>query len=275
MELSEIEQNVNKIKELLKSNDFDEVNKGLDLLKKLDENEVYEKLLEGCGVDELGKLINKNKEISDYLVCVLSSLSNSPNAKEIAIGIQNNHIEIKLHSHHKIKEQIDKLANISNIHIHLQNFEDYKSLILKGSEPISEEEFKTSKEFNAVIWYDVNNYGQAPFLGNLNDLFNLLKECEISDLGEGNIVDSVYEPLVDTDLSMWSSIEEYSDVKWYSDESRSIEVQLSEEEKKEVDCYELYTEADQVDGTEAYIVKGGLLKIGIYFDNKFITLWNR
>ena len=42
MELSEIEQNVNKIKELLKSNDFDEVNKGLDLLKKLDENEVYE-----------------------------------------------------------------------------------------------------------------------------------------------------------------------------------------------------------------------------------------
>ena len=37
MELSEIEQNVNKIKELLKSNDFDEVNKGLDLLKKLDD----------------------------------------------------------------------------------------------------------------------------------------------------------------------------------------------------------------------------------------------
>jgi hypothetical protein len=74
---------------------------------------------------------------------------------------------------------------------------------------------------------------------------------------------------------MWSSIEEYSDVKWYSDESCSLEVQLSEEEKREVDCYELYTEADQVDGTEAYIVKGGLLKISIFFDNKFITLWNR
>ena len=317
MEPAEIEENVNKIKELLKSEDFDVVNNGLEILKSLNEEAVYEKLLEGCGVNEEGELVNEKKEISDYLVCVLSSLSNSPKAKEIAIGIQNNHIEIKLHSHHKIKEQIDKLANISNVLIHLQNFEDYKSLILKGSEPISEEEFKTSKEFiaaaqslykkssytfveiniaksgyaceetitgskwdknyefNAVIWYDVNNYGQAPFLGNLNDLFNILKECEISDLGEGNIVDSDYEPLVDTDLSMWSSIEEYSDVKWYSDESRSVEVQLSEEEKREVDCYELYTEADQVEGTEAYIVKGGLLKIGVYFDNKFITLWNR
>jgi hypothetical protein len=317
MEPTEIDQNVNEIKELLKSEDFDVVNTGLELLKALNENEVYDELLEGCGVNEEGNLVNEKEVISDYLVCVLSSISYGKTAKAIITGIANNHIEIKLHSHHKIKEQIDKLDSISNIHIHLQNFEDYKSLILKGSEPISEEEFKTSKEFiaaaqslykkssytfveiniaksgyaceenitgskwdknyefNAVIWYDVNNYGQAPFLGNLNDLFNLLKECEISDLGEGNIVDSDYEPLVDTDLSMWSSIEEYSDVKWYSDESRSIEVQLSEEEKKEVDCYELYTEADQVDGTEAYIVKGGLLKIGIYFDNKFITLWNR
>ena len=50
----------------------------------------------------------------------------------------------------KIKEQIDKLLSISNIHIHLQNFEDYKSLILKGSEPISEGEFKTSKDFIAA-----------------------------------------------------------------------------------------------------------------------------
>jgi hypothetical protein len=317
MEPSEIEQNVNKIKELLKSEDFDVINTGLELLQELDATEVYEELLEGCGVNEEGKLVNEKKEISDYLVCTLSSLSDGKTAKEIITGIANNHIEIKLHSRHKTKEQIDKISNITNLHIHLQNFEDYKSFILKDSEPISEEEFKTSKEFieaaqslykkssytfveiniaksgyaceetitgskwdksyefNAVIWYDVNNYGQAPFLGNLNDLFNLLKECEISDLGEGNIVDSDYEPLVDTDLSMWSSIEEYSDVKWYSDESRSVEVQLSEEEKREVDCYELYTEADQVDGTEAYIVKGGLLKIGIYFDNKFITLWNR
>jgi hypothetical protein len=291
MEPSEIEQNVNKIKELLVSEDFDVCNTGLELARSLDEPAVYEKLLEGCGVNEEGKLVNEKKEISAYLVCVLSSLSDGKTAKEIITGIANNHIEIKLHSHHKIKEQIDKLLIISNIHIHLQNFEDYKSLILKGSEPISEGEFKTSKdfiaaaqslykrssytfveiniaksgyaceetikgskwdknyEFNAVIWHDVNNYGQAPFLGNLNDLFNLLKECEISDLGEGNIVDSDYEPLVDTDLSMWSSIEEYSDVKWYSDESCSIEVQLSEEEKREVDCYELY--------------------------NKFITLWNR
>ena len=317
MSPSEIEENVNKIKELLKSDDFGVVNTGLELARSLDEDAVYEKLLEGCGVSEEGKLVNEKKEISDYLVCALSSISNGKTAKEIIIGIEKNHIEIKLHSRHKIKEQIDNISNITNLHIHLQNFEDYKSFILKGSEPISEEEFKTSKEFmaaaqtlhknssynfveiniaksgyaceetiigskwdknyefNAVIWYDVNNYGQAPFLGNLNDLFNLLKEFEISDLGEGNIVDSDYEPLIDTDLSMWSSVEEYSDVKWYSDESLSEEVQLSEEEEREVDCYELYNEADQVDGTEAYIVKGGLLKIGIYFDKKMITLWNR
>ena len=316
MEPAEIEQNVNKIKELLKSEDFDVVNTGLELLKSLNENIIYEKLLEGCSVDGEGKLVNEKKEISDYLVCVLSSISNVKTAKEIIIGIEKNHTEIKLHSSNKIKEQIDKLTDINNLHILFQNFENYKSFILKGSEPISEE-FKTSKEFmataqnlyknssynfveiniaksgyaceetikgskwdknyefNAVIWYDVNNYGQAPFIGNLNDLFNLLKEFEISDLGEGNIVDSDYEPLVDTDLSMWSSVEEYSDVKWYSDESLSKEVQLSEEEKREVDCYELYNEADQVDGTEAYIVKGGLLKIGIYFDKKMITLWNR
>jgi hypothetical protein len=150
MEPSEIEQNVNKIKELLVSEDFDVCNTGLELARSLDEPAVYEKLLEGCGVNEEGKLVNEKKEISAYLVCVLSSLSDGKTAKEIITGIANNHIEIKLHSHHKIKEQIDKLLIISNIHIHLQNFEDYKSLILKGSEPISEGEFKTSKDFIAA-----------------------------------------------------------------------------------------------------------------------------
>ena len=56
MEPSEIEQNVNKIKELLKSEDFDVVNTGLELLQELDAIEVYEELLEGCGVNEEGEL---------------------------------------------------------------------------------------------------------------------------------------------------------------------------------------------------------------------------
>ena len=83
MEPSEIEQNVNKIKELLKSEDFDVVNTGLELLQELDATEVYEELLEGCGVNEEGKLVNEKKEISDYFICALSSFSEGPRAKEI------------------------------------------------------------------------------------------------------------------------------------------------------------------------------------------------
>tara|TARA_B100000768_G_C11226439_1_gene353015 strand:- start:91 stop:960 length:870 start_codon:yes stop_codon:yes gene_type:complete len=87
MEPSQIEQNVNKIKGLLKSEDFDVVNTGLELLKELDENEVYEKLLDGCSVDEEGWLVNEKKEISANLVCFLSSMSNVKIAKEIKANL--------------------------------------------------------------------------------------------------------------------------------------------------------------------------------------------
>ena len=83
MEPSEIEQNVNKIKELLKSEDFDVVNTGLELLQELDAIEVYEELLEGCGVNEEGELVNENQEISDYMVCFFSSMSDLQTAKLI------------------------------------------------------------------------------------------------------------------------------------------------------------------------------------------------
>ena len=89
MESSEIKKNVNKIKELLKSEDFDVVNTGLELVRSLDEEAVYEKLLEGCGVNEEGKLVNEKKEISDYLVCSLSSISNGRKAKEILDNVTN------------------------------------------------------------------------------------------------------------------------------------------------------------------------------------------
>jgi hypothetical protein len=58
------------------------VNTGLELLQELDSTEVYEELLEGGGVTEEGKLVNEKKEISDYLVCTLSSLSDGKTAKE-------------------------------------------------------------------------------------------------------------------------------------------------------------------------------------------------
>ena len=83
MESSEIDQNVHKIKELLKSEDFDVVKSGLDLAQVLNEEAIYEKLLKGCGVNEEGKLVYEKKRLNTYLICVLSSLSNGTIAKEI------------------------------------------------------------------------------------------------------------------------------------------------------------------------------------------------
>ncbi len=43
------------------------VNSGLDLAQALNEEAIYEKLLEGCGVDKEGKLVNEKKEISEFI----------------------------------------------------------------------------------------------------------------------------------------------------------------------------------------------------------------
>tara|TARA_B110000114_G_scaffold132045_1_gene138277 strand:- start:40 stop:1113 length:1074 start_codon:yes stop_codon:yes gene_type:complete len=110
MEPSEIEQNTNKIKELLKSKDFDVVNTGLELLQELDATEVYEELLEGCGVTEEGKLVNEKKEISDYLVCTLSSLSDGPKAKKI-----KEKLTILNLSDDRNLRDVDVLYNFTNI----------------------------------------------------------------------------------------------------------------------------------------------------------------
>ena len=110
MSSSEIEENVNKIKELLKSEDFGVVNTGLELVRSLDEEAVYEKLLEGCSVNEEGKLVNEKKEISDYLVCSLASISNGQKAKEILDNVTN----LDLSSDESINN-VDGLANLTNI----------------------------------------------------------------------------------------------------------------------------------------------------------------
>ena len=83
MESSEIEQNVNKIKELLKSEDFSKQSAGLHLAKSLNEAAIYEKLLDGCGVDKNGGLIYDYKKLSCYAICALSSQSNVPTAQFI------------------------------------------------------------------------------------------------------------------------------------------------------------------------------------------------
>jgi Leucine-rich repeat (LRR) protein len=110
MSSSEIEENVNKIKELLKSEDFGVVNTGLELARSLDEEAVYEKLLEGCGADKEGKLVNEKKEISDYLVCSLASISNGQKAKEILDNVTN----LDLSSENSITN-VEGLANLTNL----------------------------------------------------------------------------------------------------------------------------------------------------------------
>ena len=87
--MKEIQDNFNKIKELLKSDDFDVANTGLELTRALDEDELYEKLLEGCGADKEGNLLNEKEEISDYLVCYLASISNGRKSKEILDNVTN------------------------------------------------------------------------------------------------------------------------------------------------------------------------------------------
>ena len=175
MEPSEIEQNTNKIKELLKSKDFDVVNTGLELLQELDATEVYEELLEGCGVTEEGKLVNEKKEISDYLVCTLSSLSDGPKAK-------------------KIKENLTVLSlyerNIANVD-GLANLTKLKSFSLGGCENLG--------NMDAMM-----NLTNLEYLNLYNTPFNLIwyDEEESEDPDDDEVE---YSGLSGDQLSVWFS----------------------------------------------------------------------
>ena len=76
MEHIDKDRKLNKIKELLKSDDFDLISKGLKLARSLQEKypdaDLYKELLVGCFVDEKGKLINEKKDFNNYvLYCLL------------------------------------------------------------------------------------------------------------------------------------------------------------------------------------------------------------
>jgi hypothetical protein len=159
-----MERNVNKIKELLKSEDFDVNNTGLELAKSLDEPAVFEKLLEGCGVDEEGKLINENKEFSDYLICALSSYADVPTAKRIREKLKN----LDLSYNHSITsvDCLSKLTNLVELNLsfcsslnnvdalsYLSNLE-YLNLIGCCSVPI--EECHSSKDFIEKVNHSYN-----------------------------------------------------------------------------------------------------------------------
>ena len=145
MSPSEIEENVNKIKELLKSDDFDVVNTGLELARSLDEDAVYEKLLEGCGVDKEGKLVNEKKELSDYLVCSLASVSNGPKAKEIL----DNVTKLDLRWDESITN-VDGLANLANLtYLHLGGCKSLTNLNVSPEEAFS---LSSGATWNNIIY---------------------------------------------------------------------------------------------------------------------------
>jgi len=52
-----------RIKKILKQRDYDAIDTGIELARGLDEPSVFETLLEGCSIDEEGKLI-RNKIFS-------------------------------------------------------------------------------------------------------------------------------------------------------------------------------------------------------------------
>ncbi|MEO2144011.1 MAG: hypothetical protein ABGW83_07855 [Flavobacteriaceae bacterium] len=129
MEPLEIDQNVNKIKDLLKSDDFEINNTGLDRALTLAEPAVFEKLLSGCGVDDKGKLINENADFNNYIVCCLLVSANSPDLKNLSyldlsnckslknvdvLSNLNNLITLNLNYCYNL-ENLDGLANLTNL----------------------------------------------------------------------------------------------------------------------------------------------------------------
>ena len=63
MTKTELKKNITKIKKLLKQRDYGNIDTGIELARSLDEPTVFERLLEGCVIDEKGKLI-RNKIFS-------------------------------------------------------------------------------------------------------------------------------------------------------------------------------------------------------------------
>jgi|TARA_B100001094_G_scaffold169885_1_gene164328 hypothetical protein len=199
MSPSEIKENVNKIKELLKSEDFGVVNNGLELARSLDEEAVYEKLLEGCGADKEGRLVNEKKEISDYLVCSLASISYVQKAKEIL----DNVTELDLNSC-KSLTNIDGLANLKNL----------KSLDLDWCESLTNVDgLANLTKLTSLSFKGGDNLGNMDAMKNLTNLeylnlynspFNLIWYDE-EETGDPDDAEVEYDGLSGDQLSVWFS----------------------------------------------------------------------
>jgi len=378
------DQEINKIKNLLKSKNFDSNIVGLELARSLKDPVVYKKLLEGCNVNNEFKLINN--EISNYLVCALVNDADTPIARKIkktlkhldlsasksltnVDGLSNftnlislslsgceslnnvngltnlinisslnllgcksltnidglanliNLTELDLISSYdwdndnldltnkNIKKQVDKLASLPNLLVHIGSYNNYNNIVLKSCALIFEEKYTNSKEFISVInklskeakythieinlingGYIVEECGDGEmfdkyyefdaesciesvdvdYLGVLKELLGLLENLEIWELQD----DDRFDNLIEVSNQLGGSFE-VTDVTWFLDEDRTEEAQLNEDDGNELTYLEtLYEEAYDINCTEAYIKKGAISNIKVYLDNKSVELYN-
>ena len=110
MNNSELKKNIQRIKDLLKSLDFTDNTKGLDLAIELNDVNVFKQLLEGCGIDGVGRLVNEKNEISSYFICALSNVCDVPIAREIKAKLT----DLNLGSSTTITN-VDGLSEFTNI----------------------------------------------------------------------------------------------------------------------------------------------------------------
>jgi len=195
MESSEVEKNVKKIKELLKSEIFDQENLGLELARSLDEPTIYDKLLEGCRVNDKGYLINENEEINDILIVLL--VFSADTSKGNLISKELSHLFLN-HSRYLSLFAVDDLCNI-------------KHLSVSCDELISLDIF-TSLKLPNLSELNLNNCNS---IANLNGLANCkLPNLTILNLGDcdslknlDGLINTKFTNLTDLDLSYCESLE--------------------------------------------------------------------
>ena len=195
MESSEVEKNVKKIKELLKSEIFDQENLGLELARSLDEPTIYDKLLEGCRVNDKGYLINENEEINDILIVLL--VFSADTSKGNLISKELSHLFLN-HSRYLSLFAVGDLCNI-------------KHLSVSCDELISLDIFTNLKLPN-LTELNLNNCNS---IANLNGLANCkLPNLTILNLGDcdslknlDGLINTKFTNLTDLDLSYCESLE--------------------------------------------------------------------
>lgn len=212
---NEKKQNVNKIIELLKSEDFDLVSNGLKLARSLALPSLYAELLEGCIVNEKGQLINEKLDFNNYVLCCLLIDSNSSDLNKIT------KLDLSNCKFLKNVDGISKLTNLTNLNLnYCTNLDNLDSLAkLTNLETLHiYSDLITNVDFliNLTKLKQLSFHGGANLV-NMGGVANLIK-LEYLDLFEtpfnliwldaeetGDVDDAEFEdwPLTGDRLSVW------------------------------------------------------------------------